>query len=46
MLLEEIGKLDEKLSSVLRCLLPPWAVECLACSSNGNINILLSGFED
>lgn len=42
-LLKEVGELDKQLSSVLWCLLPPWAVEGLACGSDSNVNILLGG---
>lgn len=43
---EEVGELDEELSTVLGCLLPPWAVEGLAGSSDGNVDILLGGLLD
>jgi hypothetical protein len=45
-LLEEIGKLHKELSAVLGCLLSPWAVEGLACSIDGDVDILLRGFLD
>jgi hypothetical protein len=43
---EEIGKLHEKLSAVLGRLLSPWAVEGLACSVDGDVDILLGGLLD
>jgi hypothetical protein len=43
---EEVGKLDEKLSAVLGCLLPPWAVECLASSFDSDVDILLGRLLD
>lgn len=46
MLLKQVGELDQQLSSVLWCLFPPRTVKCLACRSNGNVDIFLSGFVD
>lgn len=46
MLQEEIGKLDKKLSAVLRCLLPPWAVEGLAGGLDSDVDILLGRLLD
>ena len=45
-LLEQVGKLDEKLSSVLWCFLPPGTVESLASSSNCNVDIFLCSLMD
>jgi len=45
-LLEEIGELDEELSSVLWGLFPPWALEGFAGGLDGNIDILLGGLLD
>jgi hypothetical protein len=43
---EEVGKLNEKLSAVLRCLLPPWTVEGLAGGLDSDIDILLGRLLD
>jgi len=43
---EQVGELDEKLSTVLGCLLPPGTVECLAGSLNGDVDILLGRLLD
>jgi hypothetical protein len=40
-LLEELGELHEELSTVLGCLLSPWAVEGFAGSGDGEVDILL-----
>ena len=45
-LLEQVGELDEELSTVLRGLLPPWALEGLAGGSYGNVDILLGSLVD
>lgn len=42
-LLEEFGKLEKKLSTVLGCLLPPWTIEGFTGSSNGDVDVLLRG---
>ena len=44
MLLHQVGKLDEVLSSLLRCDLSPWAFEGLAGGSDSNVDILLGSF--
>jgi len=43
---EKVGKLDQKLSAVLGCLLPPWAVECLAGSLDSDVDIFLGRLLD
>jgi hypothetical protein len=45
-LLDQVGKVDQKPSSVFWSLLSPRAVESLACGSYGNIDILLGGLVD
>ena len=45
-LLEEIGELHEKLSAVLGGLLPPWALEGLACGGDSDVDILLGSLLD
>jgi hypothetical protein len=45
-LLEKVGELHEKLSTVLRSLLPPWAFEGLARRGDGNVDILLGSLLD
>lgn len=42
-LLKEIGELDQQLATVLGRLLSPWALECLACGGDGDVDILLGG---
>lgn len=46
MLLEEICKLAEQLSSVLGCLLSPATLKSLAGGGNGNVDILLGSLVD
>jgi hypothetical protein len=45
-LLNQIGKLDQQLATVLWCSLPPWAFKGLTSSSYRNIDILLGGLMD
>ena len=45
-LLEQVCELHEQLAAVLWGFSPPRTVEGLACSGDGNVDILLSGFVD
>lgn len=45
-LLHQVGEFGQQFTSVLRGLLLPWALECLAGGRNGNIDILLGGLVD
>ena len=45
-LLEKVGELDEQLAAVLRGLLPPWALECLASCLYRDVDVLLGRLGD